>query len=520
MTETESPNRNQTFSGNNLSRDNESYPLVDRRLTNNLAYLQTLFRDCPDVVFKPYNVEDARTCLIYLNGFVDDESIPLQGIKQLLLKDATEQFNQSRFDEKVIYTTPINETDEMKKVVSEVLDGHSVVLIDDKDMAFIFKTKGGAYRQVSEPSSEAVVRGSKDGFIENIATNIVLIRQKIRSPQLKIIQKKLGTQTQTSVAVVYLEHLVNQELLIELQQRLDLIDIDGILESEYIEEFIEDNPLSPFPQIQNTERPDTTVAGLLEGRVAILLNGAPSVLIVPTTFWQLLQSSEDYYRRYYFSTFIRLIRHISVLTTLLLPAMYIALSTYHVELIPKDLVLTLMASREGIPFPAAFEAFTMEVLFEALREAGVRLPRLIGQTVSILGAIVIGTAAVQAGIVSAPMVIVTSITGIASSIIPKTSTADTLRLLRFPFMILAGLIGLFGISVGIVLLGSHLCSLRSFGTPFMAPIAPFVMREQKDVLVRGPWWLMVHRSNHTNVRDTVRQNKDAWRYRLFKKGRK
>ncbi|NQX59964.1 spore germination protein [Paenibacillus qinlingensis] len=507
MSGSKSPIKNQTISENNLSGENESSPFVYASLTNNLSYLQSLFQNCPDVVFKPYVVESTSTCLIYLNGFVNDESIPLQVIKKLLSKDFMEQYDLSHLEERM-YTTPINETNEMNKVVSEVLNGHSVVLIDERDKALIFKTKGGAYRQVSEPSSESVIRGSKDGFIENISTNIVLIRQKIRSPRLKIIQKKLGTQTQTSVALVYLDHLVNQEILKELQKRLDLIDIDGILESEYVEEFIEDSPLSPFPQIQNTERPDTSVASLLEGRITILLDGVPSVLIVPTTFWQLLQSSEDYYHRFYFSTFIRIIRYFSVLITLLLPAMYIALSTYQIELIPTDMLLTLMASHEKVPLPALLEAITMEVTFEALREAGVRLPRLVGQTVSILGAIVIGTAAVQAGIVSAPMVIVTSLTGIAASIIPKANIADTLRLLRFPLMVLAGFLGLFGISIGMVLLGSHLCSLKSFKTPFMTPFAPLSIRQQKDVLARVPWWFM-----------RQPQNKDASPYRLFKRRR-
>ncbi|MGO4546222.1 spore germination protein [Paenibacillus sp. 2TAB23] len=507
MSGSKSPIKNQNSSNNNLSDKDESSPLVNSSIASNISYLQTLFQDCPDVIYKSYLVESKRIYLIYLNGFVNDESIPLEVIKKLLSKDFIEQCTQSHIEER-LYTSPINETEEMNEVVSEVLNGHSVVLVDDINKALIFKTKGGAYRQVSEPTSESVIRGSKDGFIENISTNIVLIRQKIRSPQLKIIQKKVGTQTQTSVALVYLDHLVNQDILKELQKRIDLIDIDGILESEYVEEFIEDNPFSPFPQIQNTERPDTTVASLLEGRITILLDGAPSVLIVPTTFWQLLQSSEDYYHRFYFSTFIRLIRYLSVFITLLLPALYIALSTYQIELIPTDMLLTLMASHEKVPLPALLEAITMEVTFEALREAGVRLPRLIGQTVSILGAIVIGTAAVQAGIVSAPMVIVTSITGIAASIIPKANIADTLRLLRFPLMVLASFLGLFGISIGMVLIGAHLCSLKSFGMPFMSPFAPFSIREQKDVLVRVPWWLM-----------RLRQNKDAFHYRSFIRGR-
>ena len=223
-----------------------------------------------------------------------------------------------------------------------------MIFIDQVQAAFIVNLKGGAYRSVSEPSSEAVIRGPKEGFIESLSTNVLLMRQKIHSPDLKVVEKKIGQRTQTTVALMYLKHLAQPPLLEEVHRRLARIDIDGILESEYIEEFIEDHPFSPFPQIQNTERPDVVAANLLEGRIALFIHGSPSVLVLPTTFWQLLQSSEDYYGRFYFATFIRLLRYVFALMTLLLPAMYVAVSTFHIEMIPTNLLLTLMASRAAI----------------------------------------------------------------------------------------------------------------------------------------------------------------------------
>jgi spore germination protein KA len=277
-----------------------------------------------------------------------------------------------------------------------------------------------------------------------------------------------------------------------------------VLDSAYIEEFIEDSPYSPFPQVQNTERPDVVAANLLEGKIAIMVDGTPIVLIVPMTFWAAMQSAEDYYERFLIGTFIRWIRFVFFLIALLLPAIYVAISTFQPEMIPTNLLLSIAGAREASPFPALVEALMMEITFEVLREAGVRLPKQVGSATSIVGALVIGQASVQAGIVSAPMVIVVSITGIANFAIPRFNLAASIRLVRFPMIILAGTLGLFGIGIGLLGLLIHLSSLRSLGIPYLSPVSPLSVRGLKDVLIRAPHWAMKLRPRLTGYQEPLR----------------
>jgi hypothetical protein len=278
-----------------------------------------------------------------------------------------------------------------------------------------------------------------------------------------------------------------------------------VLESAYIEELLEDQPFSIFPQIMNTERPDVAAANLLEGRVVIMVDGTPFVLIAPTTFYSLIQSPEDYYQRYAFSTAIRWLRYAALVISLLLPSLYVAVLTFHQEMVPTSLFFSIAKSREEIPFPVVVEALIMEITFEALREAGVRLPKQIGSAVSIVGALVIGQAAVSAGIVSAPMVMVVSITGIASFMIPRYSAGIALRLLRLPIILLAGTLGLLGIMLGVISTVVHLCTIRSFGVPYLSPLGPMKGQDMKDVLIRAPWWMLNTRPHLTGNGNEYRQ---------------
>jgi spore germination protein KA len=267
---------------------------------------------------------------------------------------------------------------------------------------------------------------------------------------------------------------------------------------------IQDGVWTPFPTVFNTERPDTIAAGLLEGRIAIIVDGTPFVLLVPVVFVSFLQSAEDYYQRFDIGTFLRLLRFGSFFIALLLPSLYVAVATFHQELLPTTLMLHLAAQREGVPFPPIVEAFIMEVVFEVLREAGVRMPSAVGKTISIVGALVIGQSAVEAGIVSPAMVIVVSFTAITNFVLPAINLAIAVRLLRFGFLILAGTLGMYGISVALLLLVVHLSSLRSFGIPYLKPFAPFIPREQKDAFFRLPLWAMNTRPFFESE-DAVRQ---------------
>lgn len=295
------------------------------------------------------------------------------------------------------------------------------------------------------------------------------------------------------------------ELVEEVMSRLRRIENDGLLASAYIEELIEDNPASPFPQVLSTERPDVASAYLLEGHVVIIADGTPSVLIAPVTFFSLLQSPEDYYERYVVGSAIRWLRYLFFAISLLGPSLYVAVLSFHQEMIPTTLLLTVAQSREQVPFPALVEAVLMESMFEALREAGARLPKQIGSAVSIVGALVIGQAAIAAGIVSAPMVMVVAITGIASFMAPRFTVGIAIRLLRFPMMFLAGFLGFLGLILGIIVILNHLLTLRSFGVPYLSPLAPMKSRELKDVLLRVPRWMANTRPHLTGEWNPYRQ---------------
>jgi len=329
-----------------------------------------------------------------------------------------------------------------------------------------------------------------------------LLRRKIKDPNLWLETKQIGRVTKTDVAIMFIKGIASEDVVEEVRTRLDRIDIDSILESGYIEELIQDETFTPFPTVYNSERPDVIAAELLEGKIAILVDGTPFVLVVPALFISFLHAAEDYYQRADISSLIRILRYVGILISLLAPSLYVAITTFHQEMLPTPLLLGLAAQREGVPFPAFIEALVMEVAFEILREAGLRMPRTIGPAVSVVGTLVIGQAAVEAGIVSAAMVIVVAITAISSFVFPSYSMSNAFRILRFPMMGLAASFGLFGIIVGIIALVLHLCSLRTFGVPYMSPFAPMIPVDQKDAVIRLPRWALFSRPrliNKTNV---------------------
>jgi spore germination protein KA len=403
----------------------------------------------------------------------------------------------------------LTEISDFQKLFFHLLSGDTILLMDGQQKGFAVSLKNWADRGVQEPSAQTVVRGPKDGFSETLRTNTALVRRRIRDPNLRLETKQIGKRTQTDVAIMYIKGVANDKTVSEVQSRLNKINIDAILESGYIEELIQDETFTPFPTILNSERPDAVAAAILEGRIAILVDGTPYVLIVPSLFVHFFQSSEDYYQRADIATLIRLLRYLAFFLALLSPAAYIAVTTFHQEMLPTPLLVSLAAQREGVPFPALVEALIMEFTFEILREAGLRMPRAIGSSISIVGALVIGQAAVEAGIVSPMMVIVVSITALSSFIFPAYSMSISIRMLRFLFMFLAATFGLFGIILGLIVMVLHLNSLRSFGIPYMAPNAPFILEDQKDNILRLPHWLLFARPRLINQKDTRKEDTPA-----------
>ncbi|MFD2611836.1 spore germination protein [Paenibacillus gansuensis] len=401
----------------------------------------------------------------------------------------------------------IKELTSWPELYLELLGGNTVILLDGVGKGLSVDTSSPKERAIEEPSSATVIRGSREGFTENLRTNTMLVRRKIRDSRLRCRQMNIGEMSKTEIAVMYMEGIAKEDVVQELFARLHAIKVPGILESGNIEEWIQDQFWTPFPTVFNTERPDMVSAALMEGRAAVVVNGTPFVLIVPALFTHFFQVAEDYYQRADIGFLIRLLRYISLLISLLAPALFIAVTTFHQEMLPTPLLISLAAQREGIPFPALIEAIAMEFTFEVLREAGVRLPRAVGQAVSIVGALVIGQAAVEAGIVSAAMVIVVSITAITSFVFPAVNMSISIRMLRFLFMILAGSFGLFGITVGLIALTLHLCSLKSFGVPYMSPFAPYDTYDQGDAIFRMPPWLMRRKPDYLGGKPHADRNR-------------
>ncbi|MFI8708548.1 spore germination protein [Bacillus sp. NPDC077411] len=476
-------------------------------LEQNLHFFQMAFTDCSDVIFRSFLIgNQIKAVLIYIEGLSDLEEMD-KNLLSPLMQDITEQkdiINQLKKSK--IAVASIQEVDTVHEGIESILQGNPLLLIEGEKQALSLGLSKWEKRSIEEPVAEGVIQGPRSGFVETLRINTSLLRRKIKSPDLKLKSMKIGRYTQTDVVIAYIEGLVDQTLLEEVQNRLQRIELDGVLESGYIEELIEDNSFSPFPQILNTERPDVTAANLLEGRVAVMIDETPFVLILPVTFFSLLQAPEDYYQRFLISTCIRWMRYLFIGMSLLGPSIYVAIMTFHQEMVPNMLLNSIVASREPVPFPTIVEAFIMELTFEALREAGVRLPKQVGAAVSIVGALVIGEAAVQAGLVSEIMVIVVAITGISSFMIPRYVQGTAFRMLRFPLMFAAGTLGLLGIMFGIIAISIHLCCLRSFGVPYLSPIAPVKVRGLKDVLFRAPWWMISPRSHLTGEYDSDRQS--------------
>lgn len=322
---------------------------------------------------------------------------------------------------------------------------------------------------------------------------------------------KIGTVTKTDVSIMYINGIAKEGIVEEVKKRLKGINIDSILESGYIEQLIEDQVMTPFPTLDHTERPDKVAGNLLEGGVAIFVNGTPFVLMAPALFIQFFQSVEDYFARFDIASSIRLLRIIIFFISLIPPALYVAATTYHQEMIPTDLLVIIAAQRETVPFPAFVEAFIMEIIFEILREASLRMPKAIGATMSIVGALVIGQAAVQAGIVSPAMVIIVSITAIASFATPSYSMAISARLLRFVFIICAGTLGFYGMVLVFFVVVVHLCSLRSFGVPYMSPLAPLNPEGLGDTFFRRPMWALKYRPKFLSSNNNLKREGDNQR---------
>lgn len=455
-------------------------------IQDNIDMLKNIFKNSADVVFNEFQAySGANAVIIYIDGLVTKEILNRDVITPFILSYKNDDVK------KCIHTSDVTESKSIEGVVQKIINFQAVIFIEDVDTAYIIDAKGWDKRAIEEPNSEIVIRGPKEGFVESIRINTSLIRRKIKNSNLIFESLKLGKQTQTDIVIGYIEGIVNVDILNEVRLRLNKIEIDGVLESGYIEQYIEDAHYSQFPTVGNTQKPDIAAAKLLEGRVVILCDGTPHVLTVPHLFIENMQSSEDYYISPILATVLRILRVGSLFLTILLPALYVAIQNFHQEMIPTTLLIRMAAAREGLPFPALIEAFFMITMFELLRESGTRLPRQVGSAISIVGALVIGEAAVSAGLVSGTMVIVISITAITGFIV--SSLTELIIIYRFIFLFLSGFLGLYGITCGLFIVIAHVVSLKSFTVPYVYPIAPFNKEGMKDFISRFPLKYMIKR---------------------------
>ncbi|WP_034327577.1 spore germination protein [Alkaliphilus transvaalensis] len=458
----------------------------------NINHIKNIFNGSSDILFRKVNLHyncgnfDEAT-LIFTDGLVDNFIINEGIIKRL---NMLQESNHSKdtilnFLQDNLLVNDIKKTKKYEDITHTILSGDTVLFIDGLNEVFLLDTKGFETRNVEESSVESVIRGSKESFIESIRTNTALIRRKLKDPNLVIQPLTIGTRTNTTVAVVYINDIVNQQLLQDILNKLEEIKIEGVFDSGYIEQLLINNNFSILPQMLVTERPDKVCANLLEGRISILVDGSPDALILPVGLFQFFQSPEDYYERVIYGNIVRFIRFIGFIIATTFPAIYVAITTFHQEILPTDFILDIAKTRVEVPFPPVIEAFLMEGTIELLREASVRLPSRIGQTIGIVGALVIGDAAVRAGIISPIMVIVVAITAIGSYILPHFSTSYAIRFIRIPMILMAATFGAFGIIITWTWIIAHMCRINSFGYAYLTPIAPIYIKDLKDTVFRA-----------------------------------
>lgn len=480
---------------------------VSNNLTRNIAHIRQTLGDSGDVKIYSFSFGqrgNAQGTLLYIDGLVNTTTVTQTILAPILAyryKDSGMPSSMEELRRAVLCSADVMEENTLDKLIEGCLSGDTVLLAEGFACGLVISTKGWEKRNVTEPPSESVVRGPREGFTEDFRTNTALLRRRVKSPQLRLDHMVIGRKTKTNVCVAYLHGVADKKIVETVKNRLNALEIDSIIDTGYIEQYIEDSPFSIFPTIGYSEKPDVITGRILEGRVAIIADGSPFVLTAPMLFIESFQTGEDYYVRTIYASMIRVLRLIAFTLTVFAPALYIALTTFHQELIPTTLLYSIADAREGTPFPAFIEALILVFAFEILREAGVRLPRPVGQAISIVGALVMGEAAVSAGLVGAPIVITIAITAVAGFVVP--SQADAAAIIRIVAMIFAATLGGYGITMVFLALLINLATLQSFGIPYYETVK--ATRDLQDSYIRMPLWKMNQRPKHIAQGDITRR---------------
>jgi len=496
-------------------------------LEKNRQALSKIFRlpENKDTVFRSLTIgtnPPAKALLVFIDGITNSQVQMLSILQPLMLLSgiydhgadrdksaATARQTEyrdlfDRVEEALVPNNQVASARNFFQVVDDVLNGNTALFIDGFNQALLLETKNWPSRGVSTPQVEAVIRGPQEAFTEQLRVNTSLVRKIIHRASLVTEFIQVGSNSPKQCAIMYLDDLANPDLVQEVKRRLESLRGDFMAETGIVEQLIEDAPARTVPQVLSTERPDRVAASLMEGQVAIMVNGNPFVMVVPCTFYTLMQAPEDAYVRWPLGSFVRVVRYVGLFLALLLPANYVAIIAYHQEFIPTDLLLAITGAREKVPFPTIVEVLVMEFSFELIREAGIRIPGTVGTTLGIVGALILGQAAVAANIVSPILIIVVAVTALGSFAIPNYSLSLSIRVTRFIYIILAAVAGLHGIMIGVFMHVGILSNLKSFGVPFLAPVAP-VTRKGNDYFMRGPQWRQESQPDYLDPLQVQRQ---------------
>lgn len=503
---------------------------VSKDINKNLEYIKKTYNypDNGDLIIREFKVvakdKNLDAFIVLFDGMVDSNIVDSHILKPLMLLSNVEVKGKEKdlaqyINNHLISHSQVKMTKKMNDVIEEVNFGGAGLFIDEIDCAFACDVKGWVQRQVDKPITEIVIRGPQEAFTEGLRINTALVRKTLKDENLVVENFKVGRRSKTPCALMYIKDIANESLVEEARRRLNNINVDFIFDSGELEQLLEDSTFLPQPQMLSTERPDRTANMIAQGKLAILMHGSPFALIMPITNSDLLHSPEDAYVRFPYSNLFRIVRFVAVILSLLLPGLYVAITNFHHEMIPTDLLIAIESSREAVPFPSVMEILIMEFAFELIREAGIRIPGPIGPTLGIIGALILGQAAVAANIVSPILIIIVAVTGIGSFAVPNFALAFSFRILRFVYIILAALTGFLGITLGIFVHGIILVSSKSFGVPFMAPLGPRTSDGVTDKLLRSPIWKQENRPDYLNVQKQRKQPKISreWAEREKKK---
>lgn len=487
---------------------------VSNELCANLATIRQKF-DMPknhDIIIREFKIgRKIKAFMVYIDGMVDKQTLNLAIFPQLMAKDIYEELGgECPVDylmENILTVHSVNKSNKYTDIINLILNGMSALFVEGCSDCILLETRGYEKRSVESPKTESVVKGSQEGLTENLRTNLTLIRKIIKNEKLVTEMFPVGKTNNSNCAIMYLEGIANPKVIGEVKKRINKINSDFVMGEGMVEQFIEDNPLMLFPQVVETERPDRAASFIMEGQVVIISEGTPFAMAVPVSFFRLFHTSEDTFARWPYGTFLRLLRIIGLFLATMLPGLYTAAVLFHPEMIPTDLLISMAKAKESVPFPSVVEVLILEFSFELIREGGVRVPGVIGQTLGIVGALILGQAAVAAGLVSPILVIVVSVTALGSFAIPNYSMALAIRIERFFFIFMGAALGFYGISLLIFILAVIACGMKSFGTPYFSPVAPRT-RVNPDVILRYPIWMQKNRPDALNAPNRKRQGKN------------